>query len=112
MRSACVWALVCAIAQAATALPRESVTFNSVNSNGALGNAANTVLTNQFTGTYSVQRLNITATLQSLSAATQPREARIQITRPNGGSTVTAQPFTSSSSFGTVTVSVTTGGQS
>lgn len=106
MRFACVWALVCVIAQAATALPRESVTFNNVDSNGALGNAANTVLQNQFEGTYSVQRLNITATLQSLSAATQPREARIQIIRPNGGSTVTAQPFTSSSTFGTVTISM------
>ncbi len=106
MRFACVWAMVLGIAQMACALPRESVTFTDVNSNGALGNSANTILTNEFTGTYSVQRLNITATLQSLAAATQPREARIQIIRPNGGSTVIAQPFTSSSSFGTLSVTM------
>ena len=103
MKVAIVSACVGLLAHSVSALPRETVTFTNVDSNGALNGAANTVLRNTFSGTYQVQRINVTATLQSLASATQPREARIQITRPGGGTTFIVQPFTQSGTFSTLT---------
>ena len=105
MRFAVVSACLGLLAHSVSALPRESVTFNNVDSNGALNAASNSVLRTTFRGTYQVQRINVTATLQSLATATQPREARIQITRPGGGTTFIVQPFTQSGTFNSLTVS-------
>ena len=90
-----------ALACAAYATPQESVTFNNVITEGLLGDPANTVLTHTFTGTYTVTKLRLNASLFSTSTGTWPADSRIQVQTPSG-QIFEVQPFTQIGGFTSV----------
>jgi len=96
MRHAQLWlssiALV-ALTAMASAQVQESVTYNNVDSNGPLNNAANEIRNYTATGGYTMRSLRIEGQLTRLHSSSYASEARIQITAPNGAQT-TFQMFT------------------
>ena len=77
----------------AVATPQESVTFNAVDSMNILNDGENLTMNATFVGGYSVGKLRITGTLNSVLPGTYASEARILATGPDGN-TVTVQCFT------------------
>jgi hypothetical protein len=92
---------VAALMASAGAQVQESVTYTNVDSNGPLGNAVNEVRTYSASGGYTMRSMRIAGTLTKIHPNSFASEARIQITAPNGASTV-FQMFTATS-FTTLT---------
>jgi hypothetical protein len=84
--------------------PRESVTFTGVNSDGLLNSPANGIRTNTFVGGYPLGRVTFSGTLTSINPHTWRSDSCILITLP-GGATATYQPFTSGTTFTSLTFS-------
>ncbi len=98
-------ALVAAMAAgfACSAMAQESVTYTSVNSNEAVGNAANEIRTPTLVGGYPVGQIRVSGSLTEILTATFASEADIRVTAPNG-TVYTLNPFTTTGFTGTVTV--------
>lgn len=96
--------LICVLFTVARADPRESITFTSVPSDGALNAASNALRSTTFTGSYTVTRVRVSATLTKLNTSTFAREARIHVTPPTGP-TFVLQPFTTGSFSGSISTS-------
>jgi hypothetical protein len=74
------------LAAAAVAAPQESVTFNSVESNGSANNAANQIRTHTFVGGYAPKSIRVTGELLQVNSATWASEAQVMVTPPGGTS--------------------------
>jgi hypothetical protein len=89
----------------ARAVPRDSVIFQNLGSQGLLNTAANQVRLIDVTGGYVATRVNIAGTLAEVSLTSWASDARILATSPQEVRT-TLQPFTTQSFDGTIAVEV------
>lgn len=103
IQSAFGFAAAIGMAGAAVAVPRESVQFQGVASEGAQDDPANTVLTATLTGGYTAYRIHVTATLHAVEPFTWGTDARLEITSP-GGEQFILQPVAATHEFTTITL--------
>jgi len=89
-------------ASVALASPQESFTLNNILSDGPDNSGANGVATFNATGAYSVGKLRLSGTLNSINTATYGGESRVKVTAPSG-QTATFTPFPGTFTFGSLT---------
>jgi hypothetical protein len=93
------------VPHAVLAGPQETVMFTGVPSNGVLNSSANSVRTGNLIGGYTLGRIDLSGSLTAVHQSTWRTDSRVLITAPDGLTSIVFQPFTSGTTYSTLTFS-------